>query len=136
MNHIKYVHSDLPRALEWYLKLTDMQVMTYQEPEGGPRTAGYEGPPIPVLRVGSGPQHIALVEGSGPEAFRPHVGLGVESFDPEQVMDRLTEHGVTVHVRMRGGVTKEILVDGPDGVRIQLQDVSYCGGGGVLGNVC
>jgi hypothetical protein len=37
---------------------------------------------------------------------------------------------------MREGVTPEILVDGPDGVRIQLQDVGYCGGGGVLGNVC
>ena len=64
------------------------------------------------------------------------MGLGVESFDPDEVMDRLTEHGVTAHVRMREGVTKEILVDGPDRVRIQLQDVGYCGGGGVLGNVC
>jgi len=24
----------------------------------------------------------------------------------------------------------------PDGLLIQLQDVSYCGGGGFLGNVC
>lgn len=63
-------------------------------------------------------------------------GLRVESFDPDQIMDRLTEHGVTAHVRMREGVTKEILVDGPDGVRIQLQDVTYRGGCGVLGNVC
>ena len=136
MNHIKYFVTDLQRSLEWYQKLTDMQIVTYQEREGGPRTAGYEGPPIPVLRVGSGPQHLALVEGTGPEAFRHHVGFGVEAFDPDEVMDRLAEHGVTARVRMREGTTPEILVDGPDRVGIQLQDVSYCGGGGVLGNVC
>ena len=136
MNHIKYHVTDLPSALEWYQKLTDMEIVTYQEGEGGPRTAGYEGPPIPVLRIASGPQHLALVEGSGPEAFVLHVGFGVDDFDPDRVMDRLAEHGVAARVRMREGVTQEILVDGPDRVRIQLQDVSYCGGGGALGNVC
>lgn len=65
-----------------------------------------------------------------------HIGFGVEGFDPDQVMDRLAEHEVSGHVRMREGITPEILVDGPDGVRIQLQDVSYCEGDGVLGNVC
>lgn len=136
MNHIKYYHTDLDSALEWYLRLTDMRVVTYQEPEGGPRTAGYEGRPIPVLRVGTGPQHLALVEGSGPEAFRLHVGFGVEGFDPDRVMAGLAAHGVSAQVRLREGVTPEVLVDGPDGVRIQLQDVSYCGGGGPLGNIC
>ena len=103
---------------------------------GGPRTAGYEGRAIPVLRVGAGPQHLALVEGGGPEAFRLHVGLGVAGFDPDAVLERLAEHGVTAHLRLREGVTKEVLVDAPDGVRLQLQDISYCGGGGVLGNEC
>ena len=136
MNHIKYFVTDLESSLAWYQKLTDMTIVTYQEREEGPRTAGYDGPPIPVLRVGSGPQHLALVEGGGPEAFRLHVGFGVDGFDPDGVMDRLAEHGVSAHMRMREGTTPEILVDGPDGVRIQLQDVSYCGGSGVLGNVC
>ena len=89
MNHIKYYVSDLESALAWYQKLTDMEVVTYQEREGAPRTAGYEGLPIPVLRVGSGPQHLALVEGTGPEAFRPHVGFGVEGFDPDRVVQAL-----------------------------------------------
>ena len=136
LNHVKYSVSDLPAALQWYQKLTNMPVVTYQEREEGPRTAGYEGPPIPVLRVGSGPQHLALVEDRGPDAFRLHVGLGVEGFDPDAVMDRLAEHGVAARLRMREGVTKEVLVDAPDGVRIQLQDVTCCGGGGVLGNLC
>jgi len=33
-------------------------------------------------------------------------------------------------------VLVEILVDGPDGIDIQLQDISYCGGRGSLGNMC
>ena len=136
LNHIKYHVSDLSSALAWYQRLTDMPVSAWQEPQGGPRTAGYDGRPIPVLRVGAGPQHLALVEGSGPEAFRLHVGLGVEGFDPDAVMARLGEHGVTAHARLREGVTKEVLVEAPDGVRLQLQDVSYCGGGGLLGNEC
>lgn len=136
LNHVRYHVSDLSSALAWYQRLTDMPVATWQEPQGGPRTAGYEGRPIPVLRVGGGPQHLALVEGGGPEAFRLHVGLGVEGFDATAVMERLAEHGVTAHLRLRGGVTQEVLVDAPDGVRLQLQDVSYCGGGGVLGNAC
>ena len=136
LNHIRYHVSDLSSALAWYQRLTDMPVVAWQEPIGGPRTAVYEGRPIPVLRVGAGPQHLALVEGGGPEAFRLHVGLGVQGFDADAVLERLAEHGVTAHLRLRGGVTKEVLVDAPDGVRLQLQDVSYCGGGGVLGNAC
>ena len=136
LNHVKYSVSDLPSALAWYRRLTDMPVVTYQEPDAGPRTAGYAGPPIPVLRVGAGPQHLALIEGSGPEAFRLHVGLGVEGFDADAVLDRLAAHGVPARLRVREGVTKEVLVDAPDGVRLQLQDVGYCGGGGVLGNEC
>ncbi|MEE2637211.1 MAG: VOC family protein [Acidobacteriota bacterium] len=136
MNHIRYYVTDLPSTLEWYQKLTDMEVVSYQEREGGPRTVGYEGAAIPVLRIGSGPQHMALVEGRGSEADVLHVGFGVDDFEPDRVVGRLAEHGVAARMRMREGETPEILVDGPDGVRLQLQDVSYCGGGGALGNLC
>jgi hypothetical protein len=136
MNHIKYYHTDLDSALAWYLKLTDMKIVTYQEREDGPRTEGYEGRPVPVLRVGDGPQHLALAEGNGPEASRMHLGLGVRDFDADRVMTALADHGVTARLRMREGITPEVLVDAPDGVTIQLQDVSYCGGTGPLGNVC
>src|SRR2546425_5261083 len=56
LNHMRLTVPDLQRTLEWYLKLTDMRLQTRQEPEAGPRTQGYVGPPIPILRVGSGPQ--------------------------------------------------------------------------------
>jgi hypothetical protein len=35
----------------------------------------------------------------------------------------------------RGG-TSELFFTDPDGILIQLQDASYCGGSGRLGNVC
>ena len=72
-------------------------------------------------------------------ARRPSACTSVSAWrgsTPDTVMERLAEHGVSAHLRLRGGVTKEVLVDAPDGVRLQLQDVSYCGGGGVLGNEC
>ncbi len=125
LNHVRLIVPNVQRTQEWYLKLTGMQRQTYQESEGGP-----------ILRVGRGPQFVALAEGSGPAAFRPHVGFGVQGFDPDQIMKRLAERGVSARTRTRERATVEILVDAPDGIEIQLQDVSYCGGRGRLGNVC
>ena len=136
LNHVRLVVPNVQRTVEWYLKLTDMRLQTYQELEAGPRTQGFVGPPIPVLKVGSGPQFVALIEGSGPAAFRPHVGFGVEGFDPDKIIKSLAQHRVRWRIREREGATVEVLVDGPDGVDIQLQDVSYCGGRGPLGNMC
>jgi catechol 2,3-dioxygenase-like lactoylglutathione lyase family enzyme len=125
LNHVRLMVPSVQRTFEWYLKLTNMKRQTYQEPEGGV-----------ILRVGSGPQFVALVEGSGPTAFRPHVGLGVQGFVPDLIIKRLAEHGARAKTRIRQGDTVEILVDAPDGIEIQLQDVSYCGGRGRLGNMC
>lgn len=136
LNHVTLMVPDLQRSLAWYQKVTDMQIQTYQETKGGPRTSGYQGPPIPILRVGAGPQHLVLTEGTGALAFRPRFGLGVEGFDLDQIRKRLAEHGVPSRIRMRAGVTRELLLEDPDGAEIQLQDVTYCGGGGALGNVC
>src|SRR5262245_40950757 len=74
LNHVRLMVPNVQRTLEWYLRLTDMRRQTYS--------------PSPILRVGSGPQFVALVEGSGPAAFRPHVGFGVEGFAPEQIIKR------------------------------------------------
>ena len=48
-------------------------------------------------------------------------------------------HYVTMRMENRGGApggTPELYFTDPDGIAIQLQDVSYCGGGGYLGNTC
>ena len=125
LNHVRLIVPNLQRTLAWYLKLTDMQRQTYQGPEGEL-----------ILRVGRGPQFVALVEGSGPAAFRPHVGFGVQGFGSDQIMQRLADHKVSVRTGTRAGGTVEILVDAPNGIEIQLQAVSYCGGRGPLGNMC
>ena len=46
---------------------------------------------------------------------------------------------VTMRMENRGGAaggTPELYFTDPDGLLMQLQDSSYCGGNGVLGNVC
>jgi len=121
LNHVKLMVPDLPRTVAWYTKLTDMKKQPSRD--------------TTILRVGSGPQFVALVEGTGPEAFRPHVGFGVQGFDADQVLSRLSEHGIAARKNMRDG-TAEILLESPDGIEIQIQDVGYCGGSGRLGNVC
>lgn len=45
-------------------------------------------------------------------------------------------HGVTAGRTLREDTTAEILLESPAGVEIQLQDVSYCGDPGLLGNIC
>lgn len=43
-------------------------------------------------------------------------------------------HKVPVRVEKPNGETPEIFVEGPNGMEFQVQDVSYCGGFGPLGN--
>jgi hypothetical protein len=48
-------------------------------------------------------------------------------------------HYVSLRMPERGGVeggTPEVYFTDPDGILVQLQDPSYCGGGGYLGNEC
>jgi len=110
LNNVRMIVPNLQKSLDWYLKLTDMRPLA---PAG----------PTRILRVGKGPQFIAMSEGNGPEAFKPHVGFGVQGFNADQVMTRLSEHGITA----RKGERNEILLDSPDGIEIGLQDVSFAG---------
>jgi hypothetical protein len=48
-------------------------------------------------------------------------------------------HYVETRHEDQGGAkegTPELYFTDPDGILVQLQDVSYCGGSGVLGTVC
>jgi catechol 2,3-dioxygenase-like lactoylglutathione lyase family enzyme len=90
-----------------------------------------------------------------------HVCFTIEHFDAERVMAILVDNGLepiengipalikplTCRVRWRqrasngGGPTSplgtpEVYFTDPDNIRIQLQDVSYCGGSGRLGEIC
>jgi hypothetical protein len=82
--------------------------------------------------------------------------MNMAPFNPDDVLKTLAGYGISargdtpgpvgplksyVSLRMenRGGApggTPELYFTDPDGLLIQLQDVSYCGGAGYLGNVC
>ena len=113
----------------------------------------------PLLGVGPGEHFLMFTGGRGGNAPARinHACLTVENFDVERIQRALEEHGVRprgttgpgtsgplrhrVAMRMpnRGGApegTPELYFTDPDGLSIQLQDATYCGGGGVLGGVC
>lgn len=113
---------------------------------------------VPMLGVGSGPQRL-LIDGSAAAGATPRITqacLVMDGFDPDKVQQALSQFGVKPRgdatgapapmvswVRMRSeelggaeGDTPELFFTDPDGIVIQLQDASYCGGAGRLGNVC
>jgi hypothetical protein len=92
---------------------------------------------------------------AAPRVTVNHVCMNMENFDKDAVTKTLVGFGLTsngtataagplktyVSMRMenRGGAkegTPELYFTDPDGLLLQLQDVKYCGGAGVLGDVC
>ena len=144
-NHFTIFVTDQERSITLYQRLFGMPIDTYQGA-------------LPVLRVGSGNQFLALAgAGGGPRGpVIHHACLTVDDFDPDRILGVLEDYGVTargeaqgpvgpltsyVTMRMenRGGApggTPELYFTDPDGILIQLQDSSYCGGNGYLGDVC
>jgi catechol 2,3-dioxygenase-like lactoylglutathione lyase family enzyme len=137
--------------------------MFYQE-LFGLRVQARQGPTAPVLGVG-GVQFLMFAgagggRGAANAAPRPasinHLCMSMEGFNPDTVIKALESYGIKpraagqgapgplahyVSMRMenRGGAkegTAELYFTDPDGLLIQLQDVKYCGGAGVLGEVC
>ena len=90
-----------------------------------------------MLGLGNGPQFIAFSRGNTPSIN--HYCLGMEGFDAAGIVDTLAEHGIEARVRRRGDSdppAEELMFNDPDGIPVQIQDVSYCGGSGVQGNLC
>ena len=119
------------------------------------RIQAYQGP-LPVLGVGPGPQFLALGGGGAAKPGIAHACMTMAGFNPDRVLKILADFGIKprgdargpagplvsyVNTRMedRGGAksgTQELYFTDPDGIVMQLQDVSYCGGAGSLGEVC
>ena len=139
INHMTLSVSDPARSLAWYQGLFGMPIAARQA-----NTV--------VLRVGDGPQFMAIGGGAGDNPSINHLCLAVDSFDADRLVRILGEHGVAAsdasgpmqsRVRMRGeefggaaAGTPELYFGDPDGVVIQLQDSRYCGGAGLLGEQC
>ena len=145
INHATLSVSDPRRSLEFYQGLLGMPIQARQ----GAST---------LLRIGAGPQFIALgAAGSNPPGIN-HLCVTVDDFSVDRILVVLAAHGITkteggsgglsggpmkVRVRMRGpeaggatAGTPEIYFGDPDGIVMQLQDSRYCGGSGTFGEIC
>jgi catechol 2,3-dioxygenase-like lactoylglutathione lyase family enzyme len=132
LNHAGLAVADTKRSIDFYQGLFGMPVQS----RSGTTT---------ILRVGAGPQFLSIAPADGGTAPSiTHYCLGVENFSVERVLAALAAHGVTkaeqvgplkVSVTNRDGAS-DLLFGDPDGIVCQLQDVSYCGGSGPMGNRC
>ena len=132
ISHFGLAVKDSKRSIDFYQGLFGMPIQA----RSGTTT---------ILRVGAGPQFISIAPVAANAAPSiNHYCLGVENFALDRVVAALAAHGVTkgdavgpmkAAVTMRDG-TPDLLFGDPDGIVCQLQDVSYCGGSGLLGNVC
>ncbi len=150
LSHATISVSDPKRSLEFYQGLFGLPIQAYQGPD----------PTFPpALRIGPGPQFLFLspIRGNGKPGF-DHFCMTTPNFSVDRVMGVLAEHGVEkaegrgggmtggllkVRIRIRdektGGAkegTPEMYIGDPDGIAVQLQDTTYCGGSGPMGEIC
>jgi catechol 2,3-dioxygenase-like lactoylglutathione lyase family enzyme len=145
-NHFTVFCSDGAEANRFYQQTFGLSVQAYQ------------GPGSPVTGIGDGKQFVMYAGGGGrggaaTPATIHHGSFNIRDFDLERVRATLTDYGLTpgdarsgpmshyVSLRMpnRGGAeggTPELYFTDPDGILLQMQHLSYCGGGGYLGNEC
>ncbi|MGD8340550.1 MAG: VOC family protein [Gammaproteobacteria bacterium] len=145
LNHFTVFVNDGAEANRFYQTTFGLTVQAYQ------------GPQSPVTGIGDGRQFV-MYAGGRSERTTPanihHGSLNMHDFDVDRVLATLTDYGLSargdartgplmhyVSLRMpeRGGAeggTPEVYFTDPDGILLQLQDLSYCGGGGYLGNEC
>jgi catechol 2,3-dioxygenase-like lactoylglutathione lyase family enzyme len=155
VSHLTVFSSDGARSNKFYQDVFGLPVRSYQGPPG---TA-------PALAIGPTVQFIMFAGGGGARgggAAAPrmasinHACMNLDGFKPDEVLKTLESAGIRpreseqgpagpmrhyISMRManRGGApegTPELYFTDPDGLLMQLQDTTYCGGAGVLGNVC
>jgi catechol 2,3-dioxygenase-like lactoylglutathione lyase family enzyme len=150
-SHCTIFGSDGARANTFYQDLFGLRVQAYQ------------GPTAPVLGVG-GVQFLMFAGGGGRGRANAspiagsinHLCMNMDGFNPDTIIKALESYGIKprgtpqgpagplvhyISMRMenRGGAkegTPELYFTDPDGLLIQIQDSKYCGGSGVLGDIC
>jgi len=145
LNHFTAFVNDGAGANAFYQEIFDLSVQAYQ------------GPTSPVNGIGDGKQFVMY--GGGPGAANSpanihHCSFNLEAFNVDTIVDKLTAYGlspqgdnelgplmhyISLRQPARGGAeggTPELYFTDPDGILMQMQDFTYCGGGGYLGNEC
>jgi catechol 2,3-dioxygenase-like lactoylglutathione lyase family enzyme len=136
LHQVTLAVSDVERSLDFYQGLFGMPVQARKEG-------------AILLRIGDGPHFLALIEAGAEPPHIDHFGLAVENFDVVRIVRTLAAHGVVAggqgeglsggSMRLRqtvSGVTPELHMGDPNGLVIQLQHPSYCGGDGPRGDRC
>jgi catechol 2,3-dioxygenase-like lactoylglutathione lyase family enzyme len=150
INHVTLNTTEGTKSLAFYQELFGLKVQSRQ---GSTVSMG----------IGSSRQSVTFntAANAGGAGGINHVCFTIKNFDPGRAMGLLTDNGLepiefgnsslikplTCRVRLRqraangGGPTSplgtaELYFTDPDNIAIQLQDVSYCGGSGWLGQIC
>ncbi len=163
LSHMTIFSTDAQRSNKFYQDLFGLSIRSSQGPTAPTLAIG---PTVQfVMFTGGGPStgsgRAGAARGGGPPAPpRPasinHGCFSLDGFKTEAIIKSLESFGIKpregttgasgpmrhyISMRMenRGGApegTPELYFTDPDGLLMQLQDTSYCGGGGVLGNTC
>jgi catechol 2,3-dioxygenase-like lactoylglutathione lyase family enzyme len=150
VNHVTLTATQGAKSLEFYQSIFGLPVGSRQG-----TTAS--------LKIGAGPESVVFntAANTGGTGGINHACFTISNFDPARAMGILVDNGLepiefgnpalikplTCRVRLRqraangGGPTSplgtpELYFTDPDNIAIQLQDVSYCGGSGWLGQIC
>jgi catechol 2,3-dioxygenase-like lactoylglutathione lyase family enzyme len=150
-SHVTVFSTDAARSTTFYRELFGAGIRSFQ------------GPTAPTVAIGSGVEFAMYTGGGGGRAGAPprpasinHFSFAMDNFDPDKVIKALESYGIKpregqtgpvgpmrhyISMRMenRGGAkegTPELYFTDNDGILVQIQDTSYCGGSGVLGNAC
>jgi catechol 2,3-dioxygenase-like lactoylglutathione lyase family enzyme len=121
LNHASLIVSNLDRSVAFYQRTFGLSVKSTQQ--GG-------------VNLAVGDAFLGIYQGG--QSAMPHINhvcFGIRDFDPAATVAALEGQGAPAESRTRDGVTQVYTAD-PDNLRIQLQDVSFCGGVGPLGNEC
>jgi catechol 2,3-dioxygenase-like lactoylglutathione lyase family enzyme len=141
LSHFTLSVSDANRSRTFYREVFGMRIQAYQ------------GPASPVLAVGAGPQFLALGGGGANGAAQRTTGIAHACMTMEvsvltRFLKTLADFGIkqrgdarapagplvsylSIRREDRGGAkdgTAELYFTDPDGIVMQLQDVSFCGG--------
>jgi len=119
LNHVTLFVPNVQKSVQFYRDLLGMPVLTDQSP-GVNLNAGNG-----FVGIYPAPRATA--------ASIDHFCLGMSNFNADATLKRLKDRGLEASIRLRGD-TKELYFNDPDNIRVQLQDVTYKGGTGVLGD--
>ena len=119
LNHATLFVRNVARSQEFYQGLFGMPILTRQG-------AGVN------LRAGT--SFVGLYPAGDRETPGiDHICLSINHFDAGSALSKLRSLSLDAQIVHRGD-TEELYFDDPDGIRVQIQDTSYRGGVGRLGN--